>query len=276
MDYAPQAPVSGPVASLVAQPRRQRRYYRQRIHSLAYISLDGANGGIIRNLGEAGLAVQTVAPLLPNQQVHLRFELLNPRTRVEATGRVAWADSTGQAGLELLDVSQPVRRQLKDWLFTQLLASAYQGSSVESIFLHHKRGEEAQELSFSDTALPAIPLEPQAPLADSASPETPGQRLSLPWYPNPISPRNLPRVVDGLIVLSAVLLFWVVSLAVTHVFPPWPIAIAMALGTAGVFASLYWFLFVYWIRRTPGAHLTRLAFGDSEKTIELEREERFR
>ncbi len=41
--------------------------------------------------------------LYVNQQVFLRFDLANPRARVEATGRVAWADPVGQAGSRVSD-----------------------------------------------------------------------------------------------------------------------------------------------------------------------------
>src|SRR3989442_15985889 len=96
----------------VVAPRRQRRHYRQKIRSVAYVSLDHANGGIIRNLSEVGVAIQAVAPLRVNQQVHLRFDLLSPRLRVEGSGQVAWANSMGQAGVEFLTIPQPSRRLL--------------------------------------------------------------------------------------------------------------------------------------------------------------------
>ena len=73
-------------------PLGRRRHYRHQVQSLAYVNLDQGNGGIIRNLGDSGIAIQAVAPLLINQQVFLRFELTNPRVRVEATGRVASVD----------------------------------------------------------------------------------------------------------------------------------------------------------------------------------------
>ena len=65
-----------------------------------------------------------MAPLYVNQQVFLRFDLANPRARVEATGRVAWADPVGQAGIEFLLLSQRSRRLLKEWIFIQLLTAA--------------------------------------------------------------------------------------------------------------------------------------------------------
>src|SRR5678809_1482279 len=89
------APSSGEAIPLT--PLGRRGHYRHQIQSLAYVNLDQANGGVIRNLGDTGLAIQAVAPLYVNQQVFVRFDLANPRARIEATGRVAWADPVGQA-----------------------------------------------------------------------------------------------------------------------------------------------------------------------------------
>ena len=50
-----------------------RRHYRQRIHSLAYVNVNEGNGGIIRDLSETGLAVQTVAALRTGEEVALKF-----------------------------------------------------------------------------------------------------------------------------------------------------------------------------------------------------------
>src|SRR5262252_5322456 len=112
---------------------RQRRYHRQRVHSLAYVNVDHGNGGIVRDVTEAGIAIQAVARLHTDQQVFLRFELLNPRLRIEATGRVAWADSTGQAGIEFLALPQRSRRLLRDWIFGHVLATVEQATQ-NSIF----------------------------------------------------------------------------------------------------------------------------------------------
>jgi len=57
---------------LEAAPRKPRGY-RHGIHRLAYVNLDHANGGIIRNLSETGIALQAVAPLHLNQQIRVRF-----------------------------------------------------------------------------------------------------------------------------------------------------------------------------------------------------------
>jgi hypothetical protein len=271
MEYASHATASGETAPLLSQPRRQRRYHRQRVHNLVYVNVDEANGGIIRNLGEAGLAIQAVGALRPNQQIQLRFELLNPRTRIEAAARVVWADPSGQAGLELIDLSSRVRRQLKDWLFTQLLSDAYQGSDAESIFIHRKLGEEARELSFSAPVRPTIRLTPPTEPAEDQDREAVATQA---WFP--LSSRHLPKLIDSLIVLSAMLLFWVLVLSMTNFFPAWPVATALVLATGWVFAAVYWFLFTRWIGLTPGMHLARLAGADEENKPQGEKEEETR
>jgi len=233
-------------------PRLQRCCYRHQIQRLAYLNLDQGNGGIIRNLGEAGIAIQAVAPLCPNQQVFLRFDLAQPRVRVEATGRVAWADPAGQAGVEFLSLPQRSRRLLKEWIFIQLLTMATGATYVES-------GEQATELLFSARSRPAIRFEPEVKAAWLAEDEDKQPRaLHLSWFPFAISAPALSRLVDGLILLSAVLLFAVIGMAMIGAVPAWPVALILGLGVTGVFAALYWFLFLFWIGGTPGSFLARL------------------
>jgi hypothetical protein len=178
------------------------------------------------------------SPLRPDQPVHLRVDLPDPRLHFEAEGRVAWADSTGQTGIELLEFPPRSARLLKDWLFTQLLADAQR--------LH---GNTAAELLFSDTSRPAIRL---------ARPRAPAQKpLRLLWLP--VSTIGFARLVDGLALLCAVLLFSVLALTMTDVLPSWPIAAALLFGVSGIFALLYGFLFSVWFRTTPGTRLAQLA-----------------
>src|SRR4029077_2269032 len=242
-------------------------------------SRDKPSSGIIRHLSEAGIAIQAVAPLRANQQIYLRFELLSPRTRMEAAGRVAWADALGQAGVEFLSIPQRSRRQLKEWLFTQLLMMAHQGV-FDSVFLHSKRTGEATELLFSTAPRLAIRLPAEAAISpehwglskDKANPPSIAEAshpLQLYGFPVPISARSLSRLADGLFLLSAVLLFSVISLAMTHTFPAWWFALGLAFGALCLFTVAYWFLFVICIGSTPGTHLAQLA-TDSDGVREEE------
>jgi Tfp pilus assembly protein PilZ len=243
-------------------PVGRRGHYRHQVQSLAYVNLDQSNGGIIRNLGDSGLAIQAVAPLHVNQQVFLRFELVNPRVRVEATGRVAWADPVGQAGVEFLTLSQRSERLLKDWIFIQFLASA-QHSAEDSTLLYGKSGQEvADELLFSSGKRPAIRLKPRATAARLGETRNPSRVLHLPWFPFAISAPALSLLVDGLILLSAVLLFALICMAMVGVVPAWPLALVMGIGVAAVFGVLYRFLFLFWMGSTPGDWIAGLS-GDA-------------
>lgn len=251
--------------SVCENARVQRRYYRQRIRSLAYVNLDHANGGIIRDVSEAGIAVQAVAPMRIDERVRIRFELLAPRTRIEAAGRVAWSDASGQAGMEFIGLDPGPKRQLKDWIFTQLLAMAHQSSGTDSIFVHRMPGEEATELRFSSGARSPIRLS-EASVSERFEDEEAASLLGIN-----LTPALLTRSVDVLVLLCAVLLFAVLSMSMTSIVPTWPLALALALGVSSAFAGIYYFLFRVWTQRTPGEFLASIALPDEEQEIEPER-----
>src|SRR5271154_4956348 len=165
---------------------KRRRHHRQKLRNLAYVKLDSTNGGILLDIGESGMATRVLAPLNPDQPVQLRVDLAEPRVHLEAEGRVAWINSTGLAGIEFLESSPRSGRLLKEWLFPQLLANA-----------HRLRDNTAEELQFSTSSRPAIRLNPQP---------VPAQKpLRLLWLP--VSAPGFARLVDGLALLCAVLLF---------------------------------------------------------------------
>ncbi|HEY7098164.1 MAG TPA: PilZ domain-containing protein [Terriglobales bacterium] len=273
MDYRSEDALSSASPPIVRVRQRQRRHFRQKIQNLAYINLDHANGGIIRNVSESGIAVQVVSPVEENQQVHLRFELLNPRTRVEASGRVAWTDSSGQAGLEFVVVGQRSRRQLREWLFTQLLGTAAQ-LGAEAIFVH-RNGQPPAELVFSGPPRPPVQVvqEQESDVGQSIE-----ASQDATWYPFADSPRTLARVVDILVVAAAVLLFCVVSLAMTQVFPAWWLGFTLILATSCIFALVYRLLFISCVGITPGSYLVHLtgALFPNDNKAEPEDAPRFR
>ena len=247
-------------SSASAAPHRLRRY-RHRIPSLVYVKLDTDSAAVIRNLSEDGMAIQGVGHPRLGQQLALRFELMNPRLRVEACGCVVWIDPHGQAGVEFLDVEPWLRRRLQEWIFHQLMATA-ELAGAKSIFADREIAP-AGELTFSENARVPIMLESepstveQAELAaEQAEVESlevsPAHGKATPWW-----------VIDGLILACAVLLFLVIALGMTNSVPTWPVAAMLALAVTGAFTGLYWFLFEFWMGRTPGEHLIRLAAGET-------------
>lgn len=257
--------------------RNPRRPYRQKVRTLSHVHLDTSHGAILRDVSEFGIALQTVTPLALGQEVHFRFELPAPRVRIEATGRIAWTDSWGQAGVQFLDLPPRSQRLLKEWMFTQILSAAYLFAPCESVPVEGNRAEGATELLFSASPRPAIqlaPLQVRQPALPTASP----RKVRLLWCPVPISLTALSKLVDGLVVFCSVLLFAVMAMAMTNVLPTWPVTLALTSGVTAIFVALYWFLFVFWFRSTPGEHLARLACSEwrNGKYGEKEDQPRFR
>lgn len=258
-------------------PRTRRRPYRQKVRTLAHVQLDATHGAILRDLSEFGIALQTVVPLAAKQQVHMRFELPAPRVRMEAAGQVVWTDAWGQAGVQFLDLPHRSERLLKEWIFTQILSSAYLFAPCEAAAVDGDRAEGASELLFSASSRPSISLATEAADAVApADPEARPRRFRLQGCPIPISLRTLTKLLDGLILLCAVLLFSVMSMAMTNVLPSWPLTVVLAIGITAVFVAIYWILFVFWIGATPGARLAWLACAAADGGMYKEEEDQAR
>ena len=247
----------------------RRLYYRQRVSTLAYVNLDHTNGGIVRDLSEAGLAIQAVSPLRPNQQVQLRFLLLRPRLQVETLARVAWADGRGQAGVQFVNSTDRSRHALKQWIFTQLLVRADQAAKMGSIFDPDQSAPGAPELLYSASPRPAIRLQPGLDDASSGlldlgdDDDERKKEAHLLLCGLSVPRRTFAHTVDALILVSAVLIFSVLAIAATGIVPSSAIALALGLAVTCIFASLYWFLFAAWNGATPGECLAQVAGRDS-------------
>jgi len=122
----------------------RRRCLRQRVHGLAFASFDGVTGGMILDLSEEGLSMQTGAGLdghaldwhrldrrprsgsgLEDDRLdepgfavprRVRVELSEPAANLETTGYIAWADALGRAGVRFSDLPEEARRRLNEWL----------------------------------------------------------------------------------------------------------------------------------------------------------------
>jgi hypothetical protein len=121
----------------------RRRCLRQRVHGPAFASFDGVTGGMILDLSEEGLSMQTGAgaggqrrdwPGLDRRHGpearggddfdepgfaeprRVRIELGEPSAHLETTGYIAWADALGRAGVRFSDLPEEARRRLNEWL----------------------------------------------------------------------------------------------------------------------------------------------------------------
>ncbi len=217
---------------------RRRRSPRVALRSLTYVRLDDGNGGIIRDLTEAGMAIQSVGRLQAGQEMELRFDLVSPRVRVDVRGRVAWADWGGQAGIQFVGVTARVQQALRDWLLIQMLAAAAV-SGRSSMFAE-------TELAFSAPARQAIVVEKDAPRVE--------------WGGFSVSARGLARVLDAGIVAGAVGVFAVGARLGMGEVPVWPLVVALVVVAAGIFGAVYRGMFSWLGGGTVGSRVARAAW----------------
>ena len=262
---------------------------------LTYITLDEANGGIIRNLNHEGVAVQAVGPLHQHQRVRLRFELRFPRVRVETYGQVSWANPSGQCGIRFVDLPARSRRQINEWIFSNLLDAVARdedhfrsvfGASVVSIARqenfregnpHEENApEEDDGLTLSASSRPVLRLEPSTARRDEApvlhrhsEDNTTGPADSpygqLTWLSQPLSGRTIAWLVDGLIVIAGLLLFALIFLSIAHELPPWPLTLGTASAAAVFVAAVYWAVLAVLGGPSLGARLAHAASGLGEE-----------
>jgi hypothetical protein len=244
---------------------RRRQQPRYALRSLAYVKLDQGNGGIVRDLTESGIAVQAVTPMQPGEEVNLRFDLLSPRVRVETRGRVAWADASGQSGIQFDVLPLRMGRAIRDWLFLQMLSAAAIAGR-DTIFAL----PDPQLMLSPEPPRPAIVFEDLAFAPNTAQSAMP----KVQWGFFTLSLSSFSNCLDTLVLVCAVLLFSVSSLAVMGGLPEWPLSAALLITSSTIFVAVYTLLFSDFLcGATPGKRLAMLAAGRSN---DQEPSQRFR
>jgi L-methionine (R)-S-oxide reductase len=114
----------------------RRACLRHKVHGPVFASFDGVTGGMILDLSEQGLSMQTAVPVEADRKVHLRLGLptnglpnLDPanynlpnnnladsEALLETTGYIAWADALGRAGVRFSELPAEARQRLDQWL----------------------------------------------------------------------------------------------------------------------------------------------------------------
>jgi hypothetical protein len=105
----------------------RRSCLRHKVHGPVFASFDGVTGGMILDLSEQGLSMQSSVPLKAERRVQLRFDLPLRETashdleaqieaHLETTGYIAWADALGRAGVRFSELPREARQRLDQWL----------------------------------------------------------------------------------------------------------------------------------------------------------------
>jgi PilZ domain len=264
-------------AHSISEQGRRRRHTRHKLHVRAYVTFDQDHDGLIRDLSEYGLALQAVAVLRIHQHIRLRFELVNPRTRVDAVGQVVWTNRSGEAGIQFTQIGKRTQQLLKDWLLMNVLATASYVSSGSEIFHAAQASEHNTDLIFSQSRRPTIQL--SEPLktglqrsVKQGGDEAPEPLLECSWWPVPIVSTTFSRIIDALILLVSALFFVLIFLAIAPQTPSRLESLGLGLGAAVPLSVVYWLMFVVYGSGTPGSCLVRIAAGNSIKRRTAERE----
>lgn len=94
----------------------RRSCVRHKVHGPVFASFDGVTGGMILDLSEQGVSMQTIIPLEAERRVQLRLDLPDSDGQLETTGYIAWADALGRAGVRFSDLPEQARQRLDEWL----------------------------------------------------------------------------------------------------------------------------------------------------------------
>ena len=96
----------------------RRRQARQPIETLAYLRQDDgpAYPAIVLDVNQGGFALQTAQPMQAGRDFRFWFWLPSTTTLIDGLGTIAWANSSGNAGIRFTAVSSSCARDLKMWL----------------------------------------------------------------------------------------------------------------------------------------------------------------
>ena len=94
----------------------RRSCVRHKVQGPVFASFDGVTGGMILDLSEQGVSMQTIVPVETERRVHLRVELPDSDAFLETTGYIAWADALGRAGVRFSELPEEARQRLDEWL----------------------------------------------------------------------------------------------------------------------------------------------------------------
>ena len=112
-DFSPEKSIFG---------RDRRRSIRHRVHSPAYVDLNGSSQdrvlelSEILNISEGGICIQAPAPMKVNRLLPLCLDLSETQSRIYTTGHVVWSDSSGKTGIRFPELPEASRLQLQSWL----------------------------------------------------------------------------------------------------------------------------------------------------------------
>ena len=164
----------------------RRMHARVPLRSLAYLSLDGGNGGLILNICEGGIAVQTAGIITDIFFPKMRFRLPQSETWIEAAGKLAWqGPSRKEAGIRFVALTEDTRERIKSWIDSVALDADFPSELDQSRTLPESE-EPTQEPQGSFNSDPLAEFDSMFPSESSLPPAT--RRSKRELVPAPAAP----------------------------------------------------------------------------------------
>jgi cell division protein FtsN len=173
----------------------RRHSPRIALKNLAYVNLEPDNGGILIDVSEGGICFRSAVPVPQSSMVHFSFSL--DSHRIEASGRLAWTDTTRKrGGLRFTEVSPEAQSAISDWISRHELPATFnQGYPRSSVF-----SRESAFLSTNQRASIAGPRD--SVMLAAPSPHEQGPRLLTGFSGGVVAGIFISTLVGGLFVLQ--------------------------------------------------------------------------
>lgn len=143
-----------------------RELPRVRLGWIVYVNLRSGNGGIVLDISEKGLALQTADRVGAGGPIHFRF-LVPAIERVEVTAELIWIDETRKrGGLRFIDLPESAAEEIRRWI-----GQSHAGDPKDHV-LDAPKGSGDSPIRTRDARVTAVQALPQSSEAQPA--EEPG------------------------------------------------------------------------------------------------------
>ena len=106
--------------------RERRERPRRAPSSISYVSVDNANGGVIVDISEMGMAISSAEPITHGATHILRFQLPRINRLFETPASLVWtSDTKRSAGVRFDSLTAEDRLQIRNWLKDELFSEAF-------------------------------------------------------------------------------------------------------------------------------------------------------
>ncbi|NDQ55808.1 MAG: TonB family protein [Acidipila sp.] len=126
------------------------------VSSLTCVELGEANGGIVIDISEGGLALTTAMGVPTESLTRMRIQVPKSREWIDVNGQIRWkSESRRKAGFRFVDLSERDRKRIEKWIFQE---SSPQGNAEQTAAVIGEARQSSREVPppSSDSLMPGL------------------------------------------------------------------------------------------------------------------------